>query len=388
MAGTAASLENMSKIELKDEVLRDDGKNRISMHFRDEVLRDDGKNRISMHFRPMGVVGAITPWNVPVGLASHKIAQALYAGNTLVLKPSPYTPLSTLVIGELARGILPDGVFNVVAGGNDLGQWLTEHPGIDKISFTGSVATGKRVMGSASGTLKRVTLELGGNDPAIILDDADIPSMTAKIFNGAFGNCGQICMAVKRVYVPERLYEPVLDSFSELARNLKVGDGFEPDVQMGPLQNKMQYDKVLDVLEDAKRQPGARIVAGGHTLNRPGYFLAPTIVAGLKDDARLVTEEQFGPVLPVLSYKDVDDAVKRANDTRMGLCASVWTKDTKRGAEVAAQIEAGTVWINHHVGSEADIPFGGFKESGLGREHGVMGLQSYMEAQIINVPLQ
>jgi acyl-CoA reductase-like NAD-dependent aldehyde dehydrogenase len=371
MAGTAASLENMSKIELKD-----------------EVLRDDGKNRISMHFRPMGVVGAITPWNVPVGLASHKIAQALYAGNTLVLKPSPYTPLSTLVIGELARGILPDGVFNVVAGGNDLGQWLTEHPGIDKISFTGSVATGKRVMGSASGTLKRVTLELGGNDPAIILDDADIPSMTAKIFNGAFGNCGQICMAVKRVYVPERLYEPVLDSFSELARNLKVGDGFEPDVQMGPLQNKMQYDKVLDVLEDAKRQPGARIVAGGHTLNRPGYFLAPTIVAGLKDDSRLVTEEQFGPVLPVLSYKDVDDAVKRANDTRMGLCASVWTKDTKRGAEVAAQIEAGTVWINHHVGSEADIPFGGFKESGLGREHGVMGLQSYMEAQIINVPLQ
>jgi acyl-CoA reductase-like NAD-dependent aldehyde dehydrogenase len=145
---------------------------------------------------------------------------------------------------------------------------------------------------------------------------------------------------------------------------------------------------VLDVLEDAKRQPGARIVAGGHTLNRPGYFLAPTIVAGLKDDSRLVTEEQFGPVLPVLSYKDVDDAVKRANDTRMGLCASVWTKDTKRGAEVAAQIEAGTVWINHHVGSEADIPFGGFKESGLGREHGVMGLQSYMEAQIINVPLQ
>jgi len=371
IAGTVHSLEAMSNIEVKD-----------------EVLRDDGKNRISIHFRPMGVVGAITPWNVPVGLASHKIAQALYAGNTMVLKPSPYTPLSTLLVGEISRDILPPGVFNVVAGGNALGQWLTEHEGIDRISFTGSVATGKRVMESSSGTLKRVTLELGGNDPAIMLDDVDIAGATAKIFNGAFGNCGQICMAVKRVYVPENLYEPVLEAFAELARNHRVGEGFEPDVQMGPLQNKMQYDKVLDVLEDTKRQPGVRIVAGGHPLNRPGYFLEPTIVADIKDDARLVTEEQFGPILPVMKYKDLDDALARANDTTMGLAASVWTKDLAKGAEVAAQLQAGTVWINHHVGSEADIPFGGFKQSGVGREHGVMGLQSYMEPQIINVPAQ
>ncbi|HEV2570759.1 MAG TPA: aldehyde dehydrogenase family protein [Beijerinckiaceae bacterium] len=369
MAGTAHSLEAMSNIEVKD-----------------EVLRDDGKNKISLHFRPMGVVGAITPWNVPVGLASHKIAQALIAGNTMVLKPSPYTPLSTLLIGELSRDILPPGVFNVVAGGNDLGKWMTEHPGIDRISFTGSVATGKHVMNSSSSTLKRVTLELGGNDPAIILDDADIATTTQKIFNGAFGNCGQICMAVKRVYVPEQMYEPVLEAFATLAKNHRVGEGFEPDVQMGPLQNKMQFDKVVDVLEDAKRQPGVRVVAGGHKLNRPGYFLEPTIIAGLKDDTRLVTEEQFGPVLPVLKYSNLDDAIARANDTRMGLGASVWTKDMKKGAEVAARIEAGTVWINHHVGSEADIPFGGFKESGMGREHGVMGVQSYMEPQIINVP--
>ncbi|MDF2118838.1 aldehyde dehydrogenase family protein [Roseiarcaceae bacterium H3SJ34-1] len=371
MAGTANSLEQMANIELKD-----------------EVLRDDGKNRISMHFRPMGVVGAITPWNVPVGLASHKIAQALYAGNTLVLKPSPYTPLSTLLLGELSRDILPHGVFNVVGGGNAVGQWLTKHPGIDKISFTGSVATGKRVMESSSGTLKRVTLELGGNDPAIMLDDVDIAGATAKIFNGAFGNCGQICMAVKRVYVPEDLYEPVLEAFAQLARNHRVGEGFEPDVQMGPLQNKMQYDKVLDVLEDTKRQPGVRIVAGGHPLNRPGYFLEPTIVGDIGDNTRLVTEEQFGPILPVLKYTDLKDALARANDTTMGLAASVWTKDIEKGAKVAAQIQAGTVWVNHHVGSEADIPFGGFKQSGLGREHGVMGLQAYMEPQIINVPLQ
>ena len=369
MAGTAHSLEAMSNIEVKD-----------------EVLRDDGKNKISLHFRPMGVVGAITPWNVPVGLASHKIAQALIAGNTMVLKPSPYTPLSTLLIGELSRDILPPGVFNVVAGGNDLGKWMTEHAGIDRISFTGSVATGKHVMNSSASTLKRVTLELGGNDPAIILDDADIAATTQKIFNGAFGNCGQICMAVKRVYVPEQMYEPVLEAFAALAKNHRVGEGFQPDVQMGPLQNKMQFDKVVDVLEDAKRQPGVRVVAGGHKLNRPGYFLEPTIIADLKDDTRLVTEEQFGPVLPVMKYSNLDDAIARANDTRMGLGASVWTKDMKKGAEVAARIEAGTVWINHHVGSEADIPFGGFKESGMGREHGVMGVQSYMEPQIINVP--
>ena len=366
VAGTANSLEAMSNIKVKD-----------------QVLRNDGKNHILLQFRPMGVVGAITPWNVPVGLAAHKIAQGLIAGNTMVLKPSPYTPLATLLLGELSRDILPPGVLNVLAGGHELGQRLTEHAGIDKISFTGSVATGKRVMGSASGTLKRVTLELGGNDPAIMLDDADFDAMTPKIFGAAFANCGQVCMAIKRVFVPEQRYDQVCDSLASLAKGYRVGDGFEPDVQMGPLQNKMQYDKVLDVLEDTKRQPGVRILAGGHTLN----FLAPTIVADIADDARLVTEEQFGPILPVLKYKDVDEAIVRANNTRMGLCASVWTRNVERGAAIAARIEAGTVWVNHHLGSEADVPFGGFKESGLGREHGVMGVQSYMEAQVINLPV-
>ncbi|HVV92344.1 MAG TPA: aldehyde dehydrogenase family protein [Hyphomicrobiales bacterium] len=371
VAGTAMSLEKMAEIELND-----------------EVLRDDGKRRFTLHYRPMGVVGAIAPWNVPLALAAHKIAQALYAGSTLVLKPSPYTPLSTLLMGEISREVMPPGVFNVLGGGNALGQWLTEHPGVDKITFTGSVATGKKVMASAAATLKRVTLELGGNDPAIILDDADLSSSIARIFNGAFANCGQICMAIKRVYVPEPMYDKVCDGLVEIANSYRVGDGFEPDVQMGPLQNKMQFDKVLDVLEDTKKQPGARILSGGHTLNRPGYYLAPTIVAGLKDDARLVTEEQFGPVLPVLSYRDLDDVVARANDTRMGLCASVWTTDIPKGEEVASRIEAGTVWVNHHIGSEPDVPFGGFKESGVGREHGVMGLQAYMEAQVINTPVQ
>jgi acyl-CoA reductase-like NAD-dependent aldehyde dehydrogenase len=352
-----------------------------------ELIRNDGKHRVEIVYHPIGVVGAIAPWNFPIILAAHKIAHGLYAGNTMVLKPSPYTPLATLLMGEAARETLPRGVLNVLGGGNELGQWMTEHPGIDRISFTGSVPTGKKVMASAAGTLKRVTLELGGNDPAIILEDADIEAITPNIFRGAFLNAGQICMAVKRVYAPEKLYEPLVEGLTKLALSHRVGDGFEEGVEMGPLQNKMQFDKVNAILEDTKKHKGARITAGGHTLNRPGYFIAPTIVADANDEMRLVREEQFGPVLPVLKYKSVEEAVRRANDTRFGLCASVWTSDFERGAEVAKRVEAGTVWVNHHVGSEADMPFGGFKESGVGRELGHMGLASYMEPQVIKVPL-
>lgn len=373
----AARAEVATAIEFMDET--------VAIKIGSEVLRERDGNHISLHYRPMGVAAGITPWNVPIVLASHKIVQALYTGNTLVLKPSPFTPLATLLLGEISRDTLPPGVLNVVAGGNELGQWITEHPGIDRVSFTGSTATGKRVMMSAAGTLKRVTLELGGNDPAIVLDDADLAKSLPKIFAGSFRLCGQVCMGIKRLYVPEAMYDKTCDTLATMAREHRVGDGFEPGVQMGPLQNKMQYDKVLSLLEDTKAVPGARIVAGGHTYNRPGYFLAPTVVADLPDDARLVTEEQFGPLLPVMPYKTVDEVVARANDTRMGLSASVWSENRERAADVASRIEAGTVWINHHVGADADIPFGGFKESGIGREHGLMGLLSYMEAQVVNV---
>ncbi len=235
--------------------------------------------------------------------------------------------------------------------------------------------------------MKRVTLELGGNDPAIVLEDADIEAITPNIFRGAFLNAGQICMAVKRVYAPEKLYEPLVEGLTKLALSHRVGDGFEDGVEMGPLQNKMQFDKVNGILEDTKKHKGARITAGGHTLNRPGYFIAPTIVADANDEMRLVREEQFGPVLPVLKYKNVEEAVRRANDTRFGLCASVWTTDFERGAEVAKRIEAGTVWVNHHVGSEADMPFGGFKESGVGRELGAYGPRLLYGAADIKVPV-
>jgi len=356
------------------------------MEIAPQVIREDATHRIELVYHPLGVVGAITPWNFPVVLAAHKIAHGLYAGNTMVLKPSPYTPLATLCMGEIARATLPPGVLNMIAGGNELGHWMTEHPGIDRISFTGSVPTGKKVLASAAGSLKRVTLELGGNDPAIVLDDADLEEVAPKLFLAAFLNAGQICMAIKRLYAPEKLYEPLVEKMTALANAHRVGDGMEPDIEMGPLQNRMQFEKVLDVIEDAKRHK-VRITTGGHALNRPGYFIAPTIVADATDDMRLVREEQFGPVLPILKYSDVDDAVRRANDTRFGLSASVWTKNLARGAEIARRIEAGTVWVNHHFSAEADVPFGGFKESGFGRELGLLGLASYMEPQVIKVPL-
>jgi acyl-CoA reductase-like NAD-dependent aldehyde dehydrogenase len=350
----------------------------------DEVLRDDGNERVELRYRPLGVVGIITPWNVPVGIAIGRIAQALYTGNTVVQKPSPYTPLATLRMGEISREVLPAGVLNVVAGGDALGTWITGHPGIDKISFTGSVPTGKKVLASAASNLKRVTLELGGNDPAIVLDDVDPKAIAPQLFAAAFANCGQICVAIKRLYVPDRIYEEMCEALAEIARNVRVGDGSDPEVQMGPLQNRMQYEKVLGILEDTKKH-GARILAGGGPIEGPGYFIRPTIVADIAEGTRLVDEEPFGPVLPVLRYSDIDDAIRRANDSRYGLSASVWTNDPERGAEVARQLEVGTAWVNQHRLPDPATPFGGAKESGFGREYSVLGLKSYMEPQVVAI---
>ncbi len=351
-----------------------------------ELLRDEPPLRVELRYRPLGVVGIITPWNVPVGIAIGRIAQALYTGNTVVQKPSPYTPLATLKMGEIARDVLPPGVLNIVAGGDELGGWITGHPGIAKISFTGSVSTGKKVLASASSNLKRVTLELGGNDPGIVLDDVDPKDVARPIYDAAFANCGQICVAIKRLYVHESMYEAMCDALGEIARSVKVGDGADESVGMGPIQNSMQYERVKGILEDTRRQ-GARIVAGGEVPGGGGYFMTPTIVADIEDGARLVEEEQFGPILPVLKYSDIDDAVRRANDTRYGLSGSVWTNDIERGAEVARRLEVGTAWVNQHRIPDATIPFGGAKESGLGREYAALGLKSYMEAQITAVGL-
>src|SRR6185437_12941723 len=331
-----------------------------------EKLMEDAGRRIELHYRPLGVVGIITPWNAPINLAAGPLVSALYTGNTVVLKPSPYTPLSTLKMGELLRDVFPAGVINIIAGGDELGQWMTEHPGIDKISFTGSVATGKKVMASAAGTLKRVTLELGGNDPAIVLDDVDPQVVAPKLFFAAFVNSGQVCMAIKRIYAHERIYDALCEALAAEARKARVGDGLDPQTQYGPIQNRMQYDKVVGILDDTKRA-GARIIAGGELPQRPGYFIPPTIVTDVAESSRLVREEQFGPVVPVLRFSDVDEAVRLANDTRFGLAGSVWSHDPARAAAIAARLEVGTAWVNQHRATSATVPFGGAKESGLGR---------------------
>ena len=305
----------------------------------------------------------------------------------MVLKPSPYTPLTTLKAAELLKDVFPHGVLNVLAGGDQLGAWMTEHAGIDKISFTGSVATGKKVLASAAATMKRVTLELGGNDPAIILDDVDPKAIAKKVFFASFVNSGQVCMAIKRIYAHESIYDELCAALVAEAKKTKIGNGLEPGTDLGPLQNKMQYDKVVDLINDTKKS-GAKFLTGGEIPQGRGYFLPPTLVADIDESSRLVQEEQFGPIVPIMKFSDVEDAIRRANDTRYGLSGSVWAKDTKRGAEIAARLEVGTAWVNQHRATSAFVPFGGAKESGLGRAYSSLGLKCYMEPEVVSVAKQ
>jgi acyl-CoA reductase-like NAD-dependent aldehyde dehydrogenase len=358
----------------------------VTIAIEPEILRDDARGRVELRHKPLGVVGGIAPWNVPIVLAAPKICSALYTGNTMVLKPSPYTPLTTLMIGAIARDIFPAGVLNVLAGGNELGQWMTEHPGIDKITFTGSVATGKRVMAAAASNMKRVTLELGGNDAAIVLGDVDVKAVAQPLFDAAFANSGQICQAIKRLYVHGSIYDAMVEELAAIARRVRVGDGFDEQVELGPVQNRAQYERVLELIDDTRRQPGVRIVAGGRPLDRPGYFIEPTIVADIADGTRLVDEEPFGPVLPVIRFDDVDAVLDKANATVFGLGGSVWTQDIELGANLAARMETGVAWVNHHLGVAPEFPFGGVKESGIGRANGELGLKRNMEPQLVVLP--
>jgi acyl-CoA reductase-like NAD-dependent aldehyde dehydrogenase len=329
-----------------------------------EVLKEDAAQKVGRQRKALGVVAAITPWNLPMLLLMIKVARALLAGNTVVAKPAPTTPLTTLKFGELCARVLPPGVFNVIVDQNDLGTALTTHPDVAMVTFTGSTATGKKVMASAAGTLKRLTLELGGNDAAIVLEDADPEEVAPKIYAAAMFIAGQACIAIKRLYVHESLYNAVCDELGRLARETVVGDGLEPGTQMGPIQNQAQFEKVKGFLGDA-RQHG-KIVAGGRVLEREGYFVQPTIVRDISDNARLVREEQFGPVLPVLRFSDFDEVIARANDTEFGLGGSVWSSDPNRAFEVATRFNSGTVWVNKHLDTGPDIPHAGAKQSGIG----------------------
>jgi acyl-CoA reductase-like NAD-dependent aldehyde dehydrogenase len=345
------------------------------------VLKEDAREKIVEHRTPLGVVAAITPWNFPMILLAIKVTPALLAGNTVVSKPAPTTPLSSLRFVELCNEHLPPGVLNIITDQNDLGGLLTRHPDIAKVSFTGSTVTGKKVMESAASSLKRITLELGGNDAAIVLDDADIKSVAPRIFAYATGNAGQICLAIKRVYVHESQYDAMCEELAALARSAVVGDGMEPGTQIGPLQNRMQYEKVKALIADARRD--GKIIAGGEIPDRPGYFIPPTVVRDIPDDARLVREEQFGPVIPVLKYRSIDEAVARVNDTTYGLGGSVWSSDPERAYQVALRIDSGTVWVNAHLNCYPDVPAGGAKQSGIGAELGLEGLEEYTQNHVV-----
>jgi acyl-CoA reductase-like NAD-dependent aldehyde dehydrogenase len=348
----------------------------------DEMVDLGSDEQIVTRHTPMGVVGGITPWNFPLLLAIWKIAPALVAGNTMVLKPSPYTPLCTLWFGELAQEVLPPGVLNVVSGGDDLGRWLSEHPGIGKISFTGSTATGKKVMQSAAGNLKRLTLELGGNDPAIVLPDVDPKTIAKDLFWASFANSAQFCVACKRLYIHESIYDDVAAELVAYAKDVKLGAGLEPGVELGPLQNRMQYEKVCDLLADSKSQ-GHKFLLGGDVVGGPGYFIPVTLIDNPPEDARCVVEEAFGPVLPLLKWSDVDDVVERANRTQYGLAASIWSRDAEAAQRIAARLETGTVWINQVHAFSPHVAFGGHKQSGMGIENSLHGLAEYTNLQTI-----
>lgn len=348
-----------------------------------EVLEDSETQRVEVHRNPLGVVGAIIPWNFPVLLLAFKLPAALLAGNSIVIKPAPTTPLTALHLGKLIADVLPAGVVNIIADKNDLGDKITTHKGISKISFTGSTATGARVMASAASTLKRVTLELGGNDAGIIMDDVDVEEVAPQIFDGAFGNNGQICIAMKRVYAHASIYDKLVEQLAKLAEEAIVGNGLEQGTKLGPLQNKMQFDKVKDYIEDGRAN--GTIVAGGDVPEGKGYFIPPTIVRDIDEDSRLVREEQFGPVLPVIKYDDVDEVIERANDTDYGLGGSVWSSDIDRAYEVAKKVDSGTIWVNKHADVQPHVPFGGIKTSGIGAELGTEGLNEFTARKIINV---
>ncbi len=353
-----------------------------------QQLHDDKDKSVEVRHRPLGVVAAIAPWNVPLLLAIWKIAPALRAGNTMVLKPSPYTPLSTLLMGELLLDVFPPGVLNIVSGsGHQLGEAMINHPTPRKVTFTGSVPTGKRVAEAAATDLKRVTLELGGNDAAIVLADTDIERVTADLFWGAFANNGQICGAIKRVYAHSSIYDELADSLAAYAKSVNVGDGAVEGVDLGPLNNAPQRDYVAELVSDAVTA-GASTPAGGHVVPGPGYFYEPTIVTNLPSGTRLEHEEQFGPALPILSYDDVDDAVRRANDSKLGLSGSVWGTDAESIAEVAEQLECGTVWTNTHQAFAPDQPWTGHKHSGVGSENGVLGYEAFTDVQVIHRKLR
>lgn len=348
-----------------------------------EVLVDDGEARAVLEYEPIGVVGAISPWNWPMMITIWQIAPALRMGNTVVVKPSENTPLSVLALVHVLNTVLPEGVLHAISGGREVGARMSEHAEIGKIMFTGSIATGRAIAAASADTLKRLTLELGGNDAAIILDDCDPAAIAEDLFWGAFINTGQTCAAVKRVYVADNIYDELCQALASIAQAAPMGPGTDENNVLGPLQNKGQRD-IVAKLVDAARDSGAQILTGGQPSDGPGNFYPATIVTDIAPDNPLVVEEQFGPALPIVRYSNIDEAIGWANGLEVGLGASVWSADRNRAMDVARQIQAGTVWINNHARPDPRIPFGGVKQSGYGLEFGADGLKAVAVPKVYN----
>jgi acyl-CoA reductase-like NAD-dependent aldehyde dehydrogenase len=354
------------------------------MKLDDETVEDTPERTVLVRYTPLGVATAIVPWNFPIHLAVGKLVPAVLTGNVVIVKPSPFTPYCGIKLVELAQQFFPPGVVQVLSGDDNLGPWLTAHPGIDKISFTGSTFTGKKVMESAAKTLKRVTLELGGNDPAIVTKNVDVAKVAPHIAELAFANSGQVCLALKRIYIHEDIYNEFRDAMvAHTKANLKLGNGHEAGVTHGPIQNSMQFERVQGFFKDIEKEGWKVAVGGTKAENEAGFFIQPTIIDNPADDSRIVTEEPFGPILPILSYKTEEEVIKRANDTRMGLGASVWTTDMEEAKRIATKLEAGNVWVNSHLELHPAYPFGGHKESGLGHEWGVSGMKQWCNTQAV-----
>jgi aldehyde dehydrogenase (NAD+) len=352
----------------------------------EDVINEDSDARLSRTRRvPVGVVGGIVPWNFPVMMAVQKIIPALMSGCTIVLKPSPFTPLTTLRIAELIADKVPAGTVNIITGEDSLGPLITGHPDIDKITFTGSTATGKKIMEGASADLKRITLELGGNDASIVLPDANVEKIAEQLFWASFSNAGQICVAAKRVYIHEDIYDELSAAIADYAKNVKVGDGSQQGTGVGPIQNKKQYDRVLELIQDAKDN-GYKFLTGGDVdPSGTGYYVPISILDNPPEDARIVAEEQFGPVMPLMKFSSEDEVIERANNSEYGLAGAVWTADPEKGVEIAEQLETGTVWVNEYLHLSPFSPFGGHKQSGFGAEYGLDGLKEFTYPQVITV---
>jgi acyl-CoA reductase-like NAD-dependent aldehyde dehydrogenase len=349
-----------------------------------ETIPDPSGKTIKVYNRPLGVVASITPWNWPFMIAIWHFFPALKTKNTVVNKPSEFTPLSTIKLVEIINRHLPKGVCNIVLGKGDVGQALSEHPDVDKVTFTGSTRTGQSILKHSVNTLKSVVLELGGNDVGIVLDDVDVDVAAEKIFGSAFLNMGQTCAALKRLYVHENVYDALTQKLAQIANAQVVGNGLEQSTTFGPIQNRPQYNKVKALIEDAVAK-GGRIITEHKPVSEQGYFIPPTLVTNVQEGIALVDEEQFGPVLPIIKFSDVDSVIERANNSEFGLGGSVWSKDLERAQDIASKLETGTVWINSHSDVSPAAEFGGWKMSGLGYSFGLSGLLLFTHKQAVHI---